>query len=329
MTHIRLGRSCMHKFKSIAYFSFSIIEIRTVPNWDRYQPHLRVCRHCLALTSRRIFGIYQYCSALPPLFLSAGCDHPIYPLHEELVCFAGEMYWFSLGSARGSLTCSDEGCVSPVRSAMYWFSLGSARGSLTCSDEGCVSPVRSAVGGSLPLVMYWFSLGSARGSLPSSDQGCASPVRSAVGGSLPLVMYWFSLGSARGSLTCSDEGCASPVRSAVGGSLPLVMYWFGLGSARGSLTCSDEGCASPVRSAVGGSLPLVVNLTSTAPCRAASANLDLYRENKTLVYLYYGSFINQCRLIPGSSVVGDSSLSNSITDLAPSIYYIVLEQIVF
>ncbi|KAG8251232.1 hypothetical protein J6590_083719, partial [Homalodisca vitripennis] len=35
-----------------------------------------------------MFGIYRYCSALPPLFLSACHDHPIEHKREELVTVA-------------------------------------------------------------------------------------------------------------------------------------------------------------------------------------------------------------------------------------------------
>ncbi|KAG8328714.1 hypothetical protein J6590_103494 [Homalodisca vitripennis] len=54
-----------------------IIEIRTVQNSGRYQPHVQ------GLSG--IFGIYRYCPALPPLFLSTWLDRPILLLHEELV----------------------------------------------------------------------------------------------------------------------------------------------------------------------------------------------------------------------------------------------------
>ncbi|KAG8322786.1 hypothetical protein J6590_015777 [Homalodisca vitripennis] len=82
---------CVDPTELGTYFSALICEKRWFTKSEPFRSEVaisrmfRVCRHCLALTSRRIFEIYRYCSALPPLFLSAGCDHPIYPLHEELV----------------------------------------------------------------------------------------------------------------------------------------------------------------------------------------------------------------------------------------------------
>ncbi|KAG8299282.1 hypothetical protein J6590_104835, partial [Homalodisca vitripennis] len=42
-----------------------------------------------------MFGIYRYCSALPPLFLSACHDHPIEHKREELVSSPGHVVQYS------------------------------------------------------------------------------------------------------------------------------------------------------------------------------------------------------------------------------------------